>query len=144
MRTLLAESFPPESTADGSSASGTGFLRPGWVQQSLLRAIRKGGIPEIAALANDSSKTTKAQRTFFGDAVLASSANLTEVGVDGMVIATPGASRVEDALAALGRGISTSVESAGAPGIESRQVALPQIRPTLESQRESQLPHESP
>lgn len=133
MRTLLAESFPPEWKEDWTcSPSGLRFLRPGWVERSLSRAIKEGKIGEIAALTNDLPEPVEARRTFFGGLVLASLANLTEVGVDGMVIATPGASYAENADNALEPGMTGSFQCSGLPDGE-----------TLESQKESPLLHES-
>lgn len=104
MRTLLAEACPPGWSALPQARAGS--LRPGWIKGSRLRAILKGGIAEIAAVANAPAELGKIRRDFTPWPVFAWLDNLVEVGVVGMVIATPGAWAAEEVVPALERGKS--------------------------------------
>lgn len=108
MRTVLAESRPP-----GCPNSQTfcrpklGFLGVGEDGRDRLEEIARSGIAEIAAIA-DAQPELAAQiaRTFPRAAVLTSLDDLMEVGVEGIVIATPSALHAEQAIAALERGMA--------------------------------------
>ena len=84
-----------------------GFLGVGWIGRNRLEAIGNSGLAEIAAIADASPElAAQAARTFPRAAVLTSLDDLMEVGVDGIVIATPSALHAEQAIAALERGMA--------------------------------------
>lgn len=108
MRTVLAESRPP-----GCPNSQTfcrpklGLLGAGATGRDRLEAIARSGIVEITAIADPFPElAAQAARIFPRAAVLSSLDDLMEVGVEGIVIATPGALDAEQAIAALERGMA--------------------------------------
>lgn len=108
MRTVLAESRPPGSvnsqTICRPKPAFPGAGEPGIDR---LEAIAPSITAETDAIA-DAPPELAAQttRTFPRDAVLTSLDNLMEVGVEGIVIATPSALYAELATAALERGMA--------------------------------------
>lgn len=84
-----------------------GFLGVGWIGRLRLEAIMAAGAAEVVAVADPAADAV-------AQAVLAAPAaarvttldELLEVGVDGVVIATPSALHAEQAIAALGRGVA--------------------------------------
>ncbi|HLX68382.1 MAG TPA: Gfo/Idh/MocA family oxidoreductase [Verrucomicrobiae bacterium] len=125
MRTVLAESRPP-----GCPNSQTfcrpklGFLGADGTGKTRLEAIARSGVADITAIADPVPElAAKAARTFPEAAVLTSLDDLVEVGVDGIVIATPSALRAEQATAALERGMAIfCARSPGRTATEVRRV----------------------
>ena len=108
MRTVLAESRPPGFMDNQTfSRPKLGFLGVGWIGRNRLEAIANSGLADVTAIA-DASPELAAQvaRTFPQAAVLTSLDDLMEVGVDGIVIATPSALHAEQAISALERGMA--------------------------------------
>jgi predicted dehydrogenase len=108
MRTVLAESRPP-----GCPKSQTfcrpklGFLGASATGRNRLEAIARSDVAEITAIADPLPElAAQAARTFPRAVVLASLDDLVEVGVEGIVIATPSALDAEQAIAALERGMA--------------------------------------
>jgi predicted dehydrogenase len=108
MRTLLTEPCPPQfSEKEKTTIPRLGFLGVGWIGRNRMEAIAKSGIAEIAAIADASEElTTQVSRNFPETAVSDSLDDLLEVGLDGVVIATPSALHAEQAIAALERGVA--------------------------------------
>jgi predicted dehydrogenase len=107
MRTLLSEPCPPGlSDLKKIAKPRLGFLGVGWIGRHRLEAIAKSDFAEIAAIADTARDLTAAALEIApGAAVLDSLDDLVEVGLDGVVIATPSALHAEQAIAALERGI---------------------------------------
>jgi predicted dehydrogenase len=83
------------------------FPGAGWAGKYRLKAIADSRIGAVAALSCASPESgNQAARTFPQAAVLISLDDLMEVGVDGIVIATPGALPAEQAFAAPERGMA--------------------------------------
>jgi predicted dehydrogenase len=102
MRTLLAQPCPPDfSVEEIIVRPRLGFLG---VDRNDLQAIAHSGLAEVAAISGG------ARRIHSRAAVLDSLNHLLEVGVDGVVIATPGAGQAEPAIAALERGVAVFCE----------------------------------
>lgn len=143
MRTLLAESFPPGCTeSQAFRQPGSGFPGAG---PNRLEAIANSGIAGIAAIA-DASPELAAQpaRTFPSVAVLTSLNDLSEVGVDGIAIATPSALHAEVAVSALERGMATFCQKPSAPATLAHIASMncsPFIQ-ALNTQKKAPLPHE--
>src|SRR5262245_25407105 len=100
MRTLLAQPCPPDfSVAEKITRPRLGFLG---VDRNGLRSISRRGIVDVAeAFAGvDGARAGADGRE--SDLLK----ELLEVGVDGVVIATPGAGQAESAIAALERGVA--------------------------------------
>jgi predicted dehydrogenase len=108
MRTVLAESRPPGSVNSQTiSRPKPGFPGDGEPGGDQLEATGCGSIAEVAGMADVSMEpAAEIARTFPRDAVLTSLDNLMEVGVEGIVIATPSALHADLATAALERGMA--------------------------------------
>ncbi len=72
-----------------------GFLGVGWIGRKRLEAVQASGVAEVAAVADPAV-----------EGALGSLDELLDTDLDGIVIATPSALHVEQALAALERGIA--------------------------------------
>jgi predicted dehydrogenase len=84
-----------------------GFLGVGWIGRHRMEAIAGSGLAEIVALADPAKSLLGSAAAIVPDAALVDSLDaLLEVGVDGVVIATPSALHAEQAIAALERGVS--------------------------------------
>lgn len=104
MRTLLAEPCPP-TLKRTLTKPRLGFLGVGWIGRNRLEAIAKSGVAEIAAIADTSRELCEQILRIEPEAaVLESLDDLLEVGLDGVVIATPSALHAEQAVTALERG----------------------------------------
>ena len=123
MRTLLAEPCPPtlERTL---TKPRLGFLGVGWIGRNRLEAIANSGVAEITAIADPSRELCdQVLRIQPEAAVLDSLDDLLEVGVDGVVIATPSALHAEQAVAALERGTAVFCQKPlGRTAEETRRV----------------------
>src|SRR6476469_3556049 len=96
MRTLLAQPCPPDfSVEEKVVRPRLGFLG---VDRNGLEAVAEGGRVEVAAILGGPDRVRPTQP---GLNLLK---EMLEVGVDGVVIATPGAGQAETAIAALERG----------------------------------------
>ena len=125
MRTLLADACPPGSTGKKNlSRPRLGFLGVGWIGRNRLEAIAASGVAEITAIADASPEMAKeVARTFPRAAVLASLDDLMEVGVEGIVIATPSALHAAQAVDALERGMAVFCQKPmGRTAEETRRV----------------------
>src|SRR4051812_40941045 len=101
MRTLLAEPCPPHlPTGELPARPRLGFLGVGWIGRHRLDAIAQSEVAEIVAVADPARElAVEAARISPAATVLTSLDALLEVGVDGVVIATPSALHAEQAVA---------------------------------------------
>lgn len=101
-----------------------GFLGVGWIGKNRLEAIAKSGVAEITAVADPSRPLCEELlRIQPGAMVLDSLDDLLEVGLDGVVIATPSALHADQAVAALERGTAVFCQKPlGRTAEETRRV----------------------
>ncbi|ACG72355.1 oxidoreductase domain protein [Anaeromyxobacter sp. K] len=84
-----------------------GFLGVGWIGRHRLRAILESGAATAAALADPSAAAAReAASALDGCLVVPDLDALLDLGVDGVVIATPSALHAEQAVRALRRGVA--------------------------------------
>lgn len=84
-----------------------GFLGVGWIGRKRLETIADSGVAEITGIADAATGLCdQVARTYPHAAVFDSLDDLLEVGLDGVIIATPSALHAEQAIAALERGVS--------------------------------------
>ena len=82
-----------------------GFLGVGWIGRHRMQAILEAGAAEVAAIADPSPETaSEAARLATGAELVSTLDDLLDLGVDGVVIATPSARHAEQSIRALGRG----------------------------------------
>src|SRR5215210_7577810 len=98
-------------TGPQSAATGTlprvGFLGVGWIGRHRMEAIGRSGCVEIAAIADPvRDMAARAAEAAPGAALMASLDEMLEVGLDGIVIATPSALHAEQTIMALERGLA--------------------------------------
>lgn len=109
----------PEQT---SRPPRLGFLGTGWIGRSRMNAVIHERAGVVVAVADrDSNAAADAARLAEGACVLPGLDELLEVGLDGIVIATPSALHAEQAITALERGVAVFVQK-------------PLARTTLETQ----------
>jgi predicted dehydrogenase len=82
-----------------------GFLGVGWIGRHRMQAILEAGAVEVAAIADALPDSAAEARRLAPDAKLVSSLDdLLDLGVDGVVIATPSATHAAQSIRALERG----------------------------------------
>lgn len=82
-----------------------GFLGVGWIGRHRMEAIARSGFGQVAAVADTSAEMIAAARETAPDAQVADGADaLLEMGLDGIVIATPSAMHAEQSIRALQAG----------------------------------------
>jgi predicted dehydrogenase len=96
---ILAEGAAP------TARPKLGFLGVGWIGRHRMEAIAEAGLAEIAAISDTSPEMVAAARETARDAeVVGSLEDLLEIGLDGIVIATPSALHAEQSIRALESG----------------------------------------
>lgn len=91
----------------GVSRPRLGFLGVGWIGRNRMEAIAASGVAEVAAVADPSPRMVEAAVEAAPGAERADSLEaLLEMGLDGIVIATPSALHAEQSIAALERGVA--------------------------------------
>lgn len=83
-----------------------GFLGVGWIGRHRMRAILDAGAGEAAAVADPSDAAAREAAGAAGCAVAPSLDALLDLGLDGVVVATPSALHAEQAVRALERGVA--------------------------------------
>lgn len=84
-----------------------GFLGTGWIGRHRMSAIVQADTVEVAAIADPSAECVAEAALLAPDAaVLPSLEAMLDLGIDGLVIATPSALHAEQAIAALERGVA--------------------------------------
>jgi predicted dehydrogenase len=111
---LLTQSETPSREAESTSAlthsrihalPSLGFLGVGWIGRNRMEAIARGGFGRVAAVADTSAEMIEAARETASDAQVADGLEgLLEMGLDGIVIATPSAMHAEQSIRALQAG----------------------------------------
>src|SRR4051794_19231594 len=82
-----------------------GFVGVGWIGRHRLSAVARAGAAEIAGLVDSSEQALRDARAVAPGAAQAGSLDeLLDLGLDGVVIATPSALHAAQAVAALERG----------------------------------------
>jgi predicted dehydrogenase len=101
-----------------------GFLGVGWIGRHRMNAILQMGAVEVAAIADPSPEMAKEAGLMAPDAMLVSTLdNLLDLGVDGVVIATPSAMHAEQSIQALERGAAVFCQKPlGRTATEARAV----------------------
>jgi predicted dehydrogenase len=125
MRTVLDEPCPPGFlTEKKTTKPRLGFLGVGWIGRNRLEAIAQSELAEITAVADPSRGLgERILRIQPGLEVLDSLDDLLEVGLDGVVIATPSALHAEQAVTALERGLAVFCQKPlGRNAAETRRV----------------------
>jgi predicted dehydrogenase len=101
-----------------------GFLGVGWIGLHRMRAILESGAGRVAAIADAALPAAQAAAAAVeGCEVVPSLEALLELGLDGLVIATPSALHAEQAVAALERGLAVFCQKPlGRTAAEARRV----------------------
>jgi predicted dehydrogenase len=90
-----------------ASRPRVGFLGTGWIGRHRLAAVAESGAAELVAVVDPEPANAKAALEVMPEArVLESLDELLDLGLDGIVIATPSAMHADQALAALERGLA--------------------------------------
>lgn len=99
---------PLEAMAkDGAGRPRLGFLGVGWIGRNRLEAIAQARVAEIAAIADPSKELVSKAKDLAPDAECASELeSLLDMGLDGVVIATPSALHAEQSIRALNHGLA--------------------------------------
>ena len=104
MARLPVGTAPPGAPA-AARRPRLGFLGVGWIGRHRMQAILEAGAAEVAAIADPSPEmAAEAGRLAPGAALVSKLDDLLDLGVDGVVIATPSALHAEQSIRALGRG----------------------------------------
>ncbi|MFO7963010.1 MAG: Gfo/Idh/MocA family oxidoreductase [Desulfobacterales bacterium] len=101
-----------------------GFLGVGWIGRSRLEAIQQHGRGDIAAIMDvDRAAAEKAAKNFSGTAVCETFQEMLDIGIDGVVIATPSALHFEHAVRALEHGLAVYCQKPlGTTASETRSI----------------------
>jgi predicted dehydrogenase len=90
-----------------SRTPALGFLGVGWIGRHRMEAIAKSGLGRVAAVSDPSAEMIDAARQTAPDAQVAGGLDaMLEMGLDGIVIATPSAMHAEQSIRALESGVS--------------------------------------
>jgi len=129
---LLSLPTSAPSSADELAHSGAtdistprlGFLGVGWIGRHRMEAIANAGLAEIAAITDTSSEMIAAARNSVSQAEVAAGLDgLLEMGLDGIVIATPSALHAEQSIRALESGAAVFCQKPlGRTAAEARRV----------------------
>jgi predicted dehydrogenase len=105
MARLPAGTPPSAGALAAARRPRLGFLGVGWIGRHRMQAILEAGAAEVAAIADPSAETAaEAGRLAPGAELVSTLDDLLDLGVDGVVIATPSALHAEQSIRALGRG----------------------------------------
>ena len=101
-----------------------GFLGVGWIGRHRMEAIADAGLAEVAAIADSSTEMMAAARSSAPGATVAAGLDeLLEMGLDGIVIATPSALHAEQSIRALESGAAVFCQKPlGRTADEARRV----------------------
>jgi predicted dehydrogenase len=101
-----------------------GFLGVGWIGRHRMEAIAQSGMAEVAAIADPSAEMMEAAGEVAPEATRARSLDeLLEMGLDGLVIATPSALHAAQSIAAMERGCAVFCQKPlGRSAEETRRV----------------------
>jgi predicted dehydrogenase len=101
-----------------------GFLGVGWIGRHRMKAILESGLAEAAAIADPSPEmAAEAARLAPGARLVATLEDMLDVGLDGVVIATPSALHAAQSIRALERGLAVFCQKPlGRTAAEARAV----------------------
>lgn len=101
-----------------------GFLGVGWIGRHRMQAILNAGMADVAAIADPSWEMAEEARSLAPEAELVSTLDdILDLGVDGVVIATPSAMHAEQSIRALDRGVAVFCQKPlGRTATEVREV----------------------
>ena len=100
-----AEPTPALPHSRTNALPSLGFLGVGWIGRHRMEAIAKSGFGRVAAMADTSAEMVDVARETAPDAQVADGLDaLLEMGLDGVVIATPSAMHAEQSIRALRAG----------------------------------------
>lgn len=100
-------SLDVDARVPAGSRPRLGFLGVGWIGRHRMEAILQDGCAEAAAIADPSREMAEAARGLAPGARVARDLDeLLDLGLDGIVIATPSALHAEQSIAALERGVA--------------------------------------
>jgi predicted dehydrogenase len=121
MPQVLAEA---ERAAARPSRPRLGFLGVGWIGRHRMQAIAEAGLAEVAAIADPSPAMLDQAGGVAPQAVrVATLDELLDLGLDGVVIATPSAMHAEQSIQALRRGVAVFCQKPlGRTAAEARAV----------------------
>jgi predicted dehydrogenase len=132
MTDLLSAPTSAPTSADELAHSGAadistprlGFLGVGWIGRHRMEAIANAGLAEVAAITDTSSEMIAAARNSVPQAqAVAGLDELLELGLDGIVIATPSALHAEQSIRALESGAAVFCQKPlGRTAAEARRV----------------------
>src|SRR5438270_7852948 len=104
--TLAQPSATQTRPAEKHGKPRLGFLGVGWIGRNRLEAIAKSGLAEIKAIMDPSPQQAEKASALAPKAEIAGSVEeLLEIGLDGVVIATPSALHAAEATQALDHGL---------------------------------------
>ncbi len=84
-----------------------GFLGLGWIGRSRLDVLARAGVGTVSAIADPAADRARTAAAAHPDALLVGSlAEMLDLGLDGVVIATPSGLHAEQVMAALRRGLA--------------------------------------
>ena len=127
MNDLLLPTSAGELAHSGAielSVPRLGFLGVGWIGRHRMEAIANAGLCEVAAIVDSSTEMLAAARHSAPDATVAAGlGELLEMGLDGIVIATPSALHAEQSVRALEVGAAVFCQKPlGRTAAEARRV----------------------
>ena len=94
-------------THSRTSVPRLGFLGVGWIGRHRMEAIARAGFGTVAAVSDPSTEMTAAARETAPDAEVVDGLDaLLEMGLDGIIIATPSALHAEQSIRALEAGVA--------------------------------------
>ena len=101
-----------------------GFLGVGWIGRHRMEAIARSGVADVAVVADTAPAAAAAGAEAVPGALVADSLDaILDVGVDGVVLATPSALHADQAVAVLERGVAVFCQKPLArTGPETRRV----------------------
>jgi predicted dehydrogenase len=107
MTDVLADPPTPAASFAPPRRPRIGFLGVGWIGRHRMESILAAGAVEAVGIADPSAEmAAEAQRLAPGAALARDLESLLDLGLDGLVIATPSALHAEQAIAALDRGVA--------------------------------------
>ena len=121
---LTPDSRTDTATQAHASTPRLGFLGVGWIGRHRMEAIARSGFGEVVAVSDPSAEMTEAARgTAPGAEVVDGLDALLEMGLDGIVIASPSALHAEQSIRALRAGVSVFCQKPlGRTADEARRV----------------------
>lgn len=103
----MSETITAAPVRAGVRRPRLGFLGVGWIGRNRMEAMLGAGAVDAVAVADPSAEMLEAARALAPAAQTATSLDaLLDMGLDGLVIATPSALHAEQAIAALDRGVA--------------------------------------